>query len=99
MKLVNKGDRLIYVGGYAPGIASGYSAGTVESFKDYGRKVTVRLDDGLYADWLVDETEPAPIADLKHEYKPSPIKYEAALPGLPKCDPPCIRCGKAKAEH
>lgn len=63
---IKKGDRLRYVGDYAPEVvASGneYPPGTVVAFRNnrfHGRSVTVRLDgpDDLYADWPISMVEP-----------------------------------------
>lgn len=70
---IKKGDRLKYVGPYAPEVlanGAGYSPGTVVGFRNnrfHGRCVTVLLDDkspydgsDLYADWPISMVEPEP---------------------------------------
>ncbi len=58
-----KGDRLVYVGPYAPSVPEDakYPPGLAVRFREYGEKVTVRLDteEELYADW--------PVELVKHE--------------------------------
>jgi hypothetical protein len=60
-----KGSRVSYIGPYAPECTYRYPPGTVVAFRDYGMTVTVLLDkaesetEDLFADWLVDEIEPA----------------------------------------
>lgn len=59
MARIKKGDRLAYVGEYAPEIEGRYGEGIVTGFRDHGTKVTVELVDtpGLFADWPVDQVE------------------------------------------
>jgi hypothetical protein len=61
MSRPKKGDRLVYTGPYADEVVEGYPPGVVVGFREYGTKVTVRLEkDGeSYADWPITETAPA----------------------------------------
>jgi hypothetical protein len=56
---IKKGDRLAYVGEYAPEVVTRYGEGIVTGFREHGTKVTVELVDqpGHFADWPVDEVE------------------------------------------